>query len=227
MTDRPIIFSAPMVKALLDGHKSQTRRIAKIKWRDAANQDFTGWRPEQVGATHWQLIGGMGVGANIAAPCAKGDRLWVRETHSTHNAHGTDRQDGKRWGPWGGLPTAVSPDGERIAYYREGFDRCGFSSWRPSIHMPRWASRLTLVVTDVRVQRLREISAEDVAAEGACELAFIPATEEDTAEARAVFRDIWNSLHGPDAWDANPWVAALRFETHRCNIDQMRGQADE
>ena len=145
--------------------------------------------------------------------------MWVREAHSTHNAHGTDRKDSKRWGPWGGLPTAVSPDGERIAYFREGFDRCGFSSWRPSIHMPRWASRITLHITDVRVQRLQDISGYDAVAEGVCEFGVEPPLHEDLEEARGHFRDLWNSLYGRDAWDANPWVCALTFTVQRGNID--------
>lgn len=195
MADRPIIFSAPMIRAMLDGRKSQTRRVLKPPY-GTLELTRNGWKP-------------------IYTKAFKGDRLWVREAHSTHNAHGTDRQDGKRWGPWGGLPTAVSPDGDRIAYYREGFDRCGFSSWRPSIHMPRWASRLTLIVTDVRVQRLQGITEADAIREG------VTLVEESLEDPREAFRALWNSIHGPDAWDANPWVAAISFETRKCNIDKM------
>lgn len=195
MTDRPIDFRAPEVRAILDGRKSQTRRVLKPPY-GTLELTRNGWKP-------------------IYTKAFKGDRLWVREAHSTHNAHGTDRQDGKRWGPWGGLPTAVSPDGDRIAYYREGFDRCGFSSWRPSIHMPRWASRLTLIVTDVRVQRLHSINEADALAEGV--------TDQDVGGAVGVFSRFWASIHGPEAWDANPWVVALSFTTNRCNIDNLPG----
>lgn len=198
MADKPIIFSSAMTRALLDGRKSQTRRVLKPPY-GTLELTRNGWKP-------------------IYTKAFKGDRLWVREAHSTHNAHGTDRQDGKRWGPWGGLPTAVSPDGDRIAYYREGFDRCGFSSWRPSIHMPRWASRLTLIVTDVRVQRLQEISRGDAMGEG-CPFPNMA----DGDDPREWFRDIWNDIYGPEAWAANPWVAAISFETRKCNIDQMPG----
>jgi hypothetical protein len=103
---------------------------------------------------------------------------------------------------------------------------------KPSIHMPRWASRLTLTVTDARVQRLQEISEADAVAEGAG--FYVPGhgfiTEADLRAdpgysnflaPRMGFEAIWASIHGPDAWDANPWVAALTFTVHRCNIDQM------
>jgi hypothetical protein len=129
--------------------------------------------------------------------------------------------------------------------------------WRPSIHMPRWASRLTLTVTGVRVQRLQEISEADARSEGASwrlgcsgflgkdagwsmdwsrvgEMsafahrkpggpAKAPLTEKDISlpDARMAFASYWNSLHGPDAWDANPWVVALTFTVQRGNIDQI------
>lgn len=84
--------------------------------------------------------------------------------------------------------------------------------------MPRWASRLTLIVTDVRVQRLQDISRGDAMGEG-CPFQNMA----DGDDPREWFRALWNSLHGPDAWDANPWVCALTFTVHRCNIDQMPG----
>ncbi len=88
--------------------------------------------------------------------------------------------------------------------------------------MPRWASRLTLTVTDVRVQRLQEISEEDALTQKAFryEAADACALRVAAILPRA-FRDLWNSIHGPDAWDANPWVAAISFTVHRCNIDTM------
>lgn len=214
MVDRPIIFSAPMVRALLDGRKSQTRRILKPQ-------------PEVLGG----FVGFTGSveTATVKLPYAIGDRLYVREAHSLHDAFGQDRDDGMRWGPWPDLPSAICPDRKRIAYFREGFDRCGPPRWRPSIHMPRWASRLTLIVKDVRVQRLQFISGEDCIAEGAkCDTCAASWTVGCSAcnqrgcfEIRQNFRTLWNSLHGPDAWDANPCVVAVSFTVHRQNIDQM------
>lgn len=99
--------------------------------------------------------------------------------------------------------------------------------------MPRWASRLTLIVTDVRVQRLNSITEADAVAEGIERLKsgrgfYDPTVSkaavrfgEWTSTARQGFQRLWNSIHGPEAWAANPWVAALTFETHRQNIDQI------
>jgi hypothetical protein len=87
--------------------------------------------------------------------------------------------------------------------------------------MPRWASRLTLIVTDVRVQRLQDISEEDARAEGIFtpEIGYVNLGKKAPVIQYAM---LWNSLHGPDAWDANPWVSAITFTVHHGNIDQMR-----
>jgi hypothetical protein len=228
MTDRPIIFSAPMVRALLDGRKSQTRRV--LKPQPALSyivpcDERLGWFGDEEGE------------CNFRVPYAPGDRLYVREAHSLHCAHGQDfprggYDHGERWGPWSGLPIAVSPDKTQVAYYREGFDRSGPPRWRPSIHMPRWASRLTLIVTDVRVQRLCSISEADAEAEGI--EARLGYHDEDVFKnygtgldfsgggaARASFKTLWNSLHGPDAWAANPWVVAVSFDVQHGNIAEV------
>jgi hypothetical protein len=229
MADRPILFSAPMVQALIAGRKTQTRRVAKPKWRDGANPDFTGWRSERVGGRSWQIIGGMGVGANVAAPCAPGDRLWVKEAWAVH------------WANDDLPPRDIDPAIWSVRYFADDTIRPDardgqtgqldqFKRKRSSLFMPRWASRLTLTVTDVRVQRLQDISAYDVEAEGACELAVTPPNDDDTREAQAIFRNLWNSLHGPDAWDANPWVVAISFTVQRGNIDALdlaNGRAEE
>lgn len=220
MADLPIIFSAPMVRALLDGRKTQTRRLVEVNWKDGANQNFTGWRPERVGQRHLQLIGGIGVGANIKTSYATGDRLYVREAFAT----GYDIDDN------GELLM-----GEKRTWYRATdagltwYDPDTESTldnppWKPSIHMPRWASRITLTVTDVRVQRLQDISESDAQAEGAPAIGADEAPDEDERSHRWGFVNLWNSLHGPGAWEANPWVAAYTFTVARGNIDQMEGK---
>lgn len=147
-------------------------------------------------------------------PYAVGDRLWVREAHLRRHSY------------------TVNDDGGPVWFLADG--EPGRGDWErrkhPSIHMPRWASRLTLTVTDVRVQRLQEISEEDARAEG------VPTTTaehtfrkvfrdpaERAAERLARFADLWNSLHGPAAWDANPWVVALTFTAERRNIGAGAG----
>lgn len=216
MTDRPIIFSAPMVRALLDTRKTQTRRVLKPQ-----PEPFE-IAPGQMCEVAAELIDGESVprlrlGRVLTThkiPFAPGDRLYVREGHMLCHAFGQGRDDGMRWGPWGGMPTTISPDKTQVAYYRASFERCDPHRWRPSIHMPRWASRLTLTVTDVRVQRLQEISRGDAMEEG-CPFQNMA----DGPDPRGWFRDLWNSLRGPDAWDANPWVAALTFTVEHRNID--------
>lgn len=208
MTYRPIIFSAPMIRALLEGRKTQTRRLLKPKFPDAVNRVcYTCFTPDR-------HISGRGSQAGVEwfrkLPFAPGDRLWVRETFA--RAWETDGSGN----PATAETTYYRADGEPFDSYEmpDGSVRDGIP-WKSPIHMPRWASRLTLTVTDVRVQRLQEISEADAQAEGA--KPFTGAEQSYVTD----FRRIWNSIHGPDAWDANPWVAAISFTAHRCNIDRM------
>lgn len=210
MTERPILFSGPMVRAILEGRKTQTRRVLKPQPR-LFQIDEKG-TPCQVGvikvegrAYNQLTLGSANAGVIESNPklYSIGDTLWVREAHSLHRTHGQHRDDGKRWGPWDGLPTQISPDGTQIVYYREGFDRCKDGPWRPSIHMPRWASRIMLKVTGVKVEQLQAISEADAIAEA-------PSAPDDLAIRG--FRNLWNSINGQDSWDANPWVVAYTFE---------------
>lgn len=203
MTDRPIIFSEPMVRALLDGRKTQTRRVLKPQPEELPN-GFAGCRLRY----------------------ALADRLYVREAWRARLYN----QDVP--------PRDLDPWATRLHYDADGTppecdDGTNWQRARPSIHMPRWISRLTLTVTDVRVQRLQDISEADARAEGAKPdrggggMAGIYSRMgvDPYAYARG-FRDLWNSLHGPDAWDANPWVVALTFTVRHGNIDtleQMKG----
>ena len=108
------------------------------------------------------------------------------------------------------LPPRLIPQDARI-HYAATEDRGGLL-WRPSIHMPRWASRITLEITGVRVERLREISEADVQAEGWTrrpEVSTDPQVHKEAA--RDWFMDLWESINGPGSWDANPWVWAIEF----------------
>lgn len=217
MTDKPIIFSAPMVRALLDGRKTQTRRVLKPQPHERAKGCYL--RPD--GSWVWldahRQNNGVGYFGNrlddrhFLTPYAPGDRLYVRETWLTR---GRNPEGG--WELWD---------------YAEGA-REHQPDWvrkMTSIHMPRWASRLTLTVTDVRVQRLQDIIEADAVAEG-CGWSdvwegFTPCPEHGDARyfnsrsACASFERLWSGLHGPDAWDANPWVVALTFTVEQRNID--------
>lgn len=206
MSDRPIIFSAPMIRALLAGRKTQTRRL--LKPQPLAGQSAHLYPTAKV---DWQLRNKMGcVISSERLRYAPGDRLWVREAWCPNaltcgqTVH--YRADGYH---------VVVDDGDEFAVInKDGTER---SPWRPSIHMPRWASRLTLTVTDVRVQRLQEISEEDAMAEGV-EPVLGPSGGSNTPHVEG-FRNLWNATHGSYAWATNPWVAAISFSVERRNID--------
>ena len=214
MTDRPIIFSAPMIRALLDGRKTQTRRV--ISTRGQANLFNGNWTDEYVlhhendewRARHVQF--------------APGDRLWIKETW---------RPSISAADPW--HVAVLYPHDGKVKHWNWSSD-ADFGDWTipmaaakgnvTPLFMPRWASRLTLTVTDVRVQRLQEISADDAVAEGMAR--FDPANmSEDESGPVWRFGELWNSLHGPDAWAANPWVVAISFTVQNGNIDQIGGAA--
>jgi len=226
VTDRPIIFSAPMVRALLDGKKTQTRRVLKPQFPDWVSEaGFTCFTPKGHASGRGIYVDDQGLDHGpaekfIKLPYAVGDRLWVREAWACIN----DNQ----WRPEDVIFRADGNEG-----WRHG--------WRPSIHMPRWASRLTLTVTDGRVQRLQEISEADAVAEGVRRIGadYIAAgstafndgpnfyTVEIDAEgwsfnqptAQECFAGLWRHIHGDGAWDANPWVTAVTFTVERRNID--------
>ena len=152
----------------------------------------------------------------VGSGWSRGDRLWVREVF----AYG--------WPVEGNHQLPECNQEHAITYRADGNRPFGSRRrWHSPIHMPRWASRLTLIVTDVRVQRVQSITEEDARAEGVCETAFWERAEHKVSAGapwsvdRLAFADLWNSIHGPGAWDANPWVAALTFTVHSQNIDQM------
>lgn len=213
MTDRPIIFSAPMVEALLAGRKTQTRRLAwrEKECRGGAINDGGG----QMDYVEPSVV-------CIPSPWCKvqpGDRLWVRE------AWGFETLGAPPYCCEGDLPNVVRPGGGWTRpYCRAGTEGTAWGmygppKWRPSIHMPRSASRLTLTVTDVRVQRLREITPADAIAEGISPTANSQTIDCDTSNPCDDFRALWDHIHGPGAWEANPEVVALTFTVERRNID--------
>lgn len=192
MPDRGIIFSAPMIRALFAGRKTMTRRLADRKIKDPADSLLT-----ISVRSFWRKT-------------AVGDRLWVRESWG-HDAPDLDicrrgvESDGISYGPY---------------YMADAnwFDNHTIKS-RPSIHMPRWASRLTLTITGVRIEPLRAITPADAIAEGIAPTAHSHTIDCDTPNPVHAFRDLWDSLHGIGAWDANPQVVALSFTVARRNID--------
>lgn len=234
LTDRPIIFSASMVRALLEGRKTQTRRLVPQPPPECSINYMLGnesWLPEgqrkPVRRNFEAWGGGLYDSRPDGALCGQfsiqprqqpGGRLWVREAHALlprtayRGSVGTGTIDQREH------PT----DGYTAAVFREGFDRSGRPRWRPSIHMPRWASRLTLAVTQVRVERLQDIREADAIAEGIerserfVDRFMTPSG--DYAVPVVAFQRLWESIHGAAAWATNPWVVAVTFEVHRANI---------
>lgn len=218
MTERPIIFNAEMVRAIIDGRKTQTRRI--VNWRgvnEGLNLQFSGLRACEE-PNGWVIESNTRTSSEWRCqptPCpfgAVGDRLWVRETWGVVS-HELD-EDG-RIQPW--TPdrpaTAIhempfgngyysghaiySADGEFTWGDGDGYED-GRSCWKPSIHMPRAASRITLEITGVRVERLQNISDADMRAEG--------------MRWKEEFAFLWESIYGEESWQANPWVWVIEFK---------------
>lgn len=230
MTDRPILFSAPMVRALLAGRKTQTRRIL-LGTALAAHEPQ--WDAVQGADGIWRLVADTEEVRGQIIPDVRysvGDRLWVRENIAVmpRTAHA--------------LPKTQSPvDPDVAAYYQADFDRSGKPRWSPSIHMPRWASRLTLIVAHVRVQRLQDISEADAISEGAISIPYgsppgfpereayhhgqklPPPLEAAFETAKDSFRNLWNGLNAARGfgWLVNPWIVAVTFGVEQRNIDEV------
>jgi len=223
MKERPIIFSAPMVRAILDGTKTQTRRVVKPQPPegqriDTCHYNETGW-------AYWYLGSGLDSGScrcnNVRGPYGhSGDRLWVKENHILSPANFADRDLD--------LYNVTDPDGNgRICQYTATSPDTSTPvkdyglKVRPSIHMPRWASRILLEVTEVRVERVQDISGEDAwwegigyqGGSGRCVANYADGRVEiDGPMCLSAFRDLWESINGPGSWDANPWVWVVSFK---------------
>ena len=216
---RPILMSAPMVRALLAGTKTQTRRIVKPQPNARCTEAFVGcdgiWR------FSWPTARAPMSSAadDVLCPYGKpGDMLWVRETWAVGTIYD------------GIAPRNVPECGVRYAATNE---RIGIKD-RQSIHMPRWASRLTLEITEVRVERLQDITEADAKAEGAEQLSmdddgnFYRLAGQGTY--RTGYAGLWNHINGDKAgmsWDDNPWVWALTFKVHKANVDAVLATAKE
>lgn len=208
MTERPILFSAPMVRAILAGTKTQTRRVVRKQFApDAVVAEVAATSPEG-----WQVSGHSGLWWDDAGACLDdavrcpygipGDQLWVRETWGLH-AYGDDTDWIK------GSCTAEDLEDQVITYRADWGPLQQCCHWRPSIHMPRAASRISLEITSVRVERLRDISDDDLACEGLQEV--IDAGVDHDGTPRDAWRALWSTINGHASWDANPWVWVVEF----------------
>jgi hypothetical protein len=223
MKERPIIFNAEMVRAIMEDRKTQTRRVVKPQppphhWEDHPYHyiSLKLLDTDSGYSMRFQhILGGIDSDCPFWVTCPygkPGDRLWVRETWSAIMNGGWTIADARR-----------RMFDEKIVYRADGNGYEDGDGWWPSIHMPREFSRLTLTVTDVRVQRVQDVTEEDAQAEGARPAFSYPGWEGVSAvpHYRWGFHELWNSIHGPDAWDANPWVVALTFTVRKGNIDEV------
>lgn len=194
MKERPILFSGSMVRALLAGTKTQTRRVAKpVRHPDLGNVYAPGalvleHEPQHV--------------IDRCCPYGRpGDRLWVRESHWWFKDE-CDHETGY-------YPPALTADD--VEYRADGESKR--HGWRPSIHMPRWASRILLDIKAVRVERLQDINEMDAAAEGVATWAPGALSPDSlNADPSDQFRWLWTSINGPDSWAQNPWVWVVEFK---------------
>ncbi len=197
MKERGMIFNAEMVRALLDGRKTQTRR--PIKWKQTRFTEIG----EREDGSKWPWSEDAEHACDFWHPCpfgAVGDRIWVREAFRVHS-RATD------------VATLVYKASERNSWTeqtrRVPVAVCNKPAtpekWTPSLHMPRWASRILLEITGVRVERLRSMSQDDARAEG-----VIAAS--GPMEAGLAFRELWDSIYGEESWKANPWVWVIEVK---------------
>lgn len=214
MKERPILFSAPMARAILSGHKTQTRRV--VKW-PAIPQRHDPDYDAHVLVDGWPWLhvhpgDGLNLEKKLACPYGSaGDRLWVKETWRERGS--AQREDGR-------IPKCAT------GIYGPG--DCWFAAtdhewegpWRPSIFMPRWASRITLAIVDVAAERLNSISEEDAKAEGCAPKIWITSplsagamgARGERGTCKDSYRDLWNDINGAGSWDANPWVWVITFK---------------
>lgn len=203
MKEKPILFNGAMVRAILEGRKTQTRRVAKC----VAGLHLKTGEP---------LARCDSAGPRVACPYGKpGDRLWVRESgwERPERTAKMMREGADTW--------------PRFAYAADGWsdqDRADFKAWgfkpRPSIHMPRWASRITLEITAVRVELLQDISEADAMAEGVNHNGECDHIRHYCEEIgcwgpnsyKGVYAETWESINGPGSWNDNPWVWVVEFK---------------
>ena len=208
MNERPILFSGPMVRAILEGRKTMTRRVVKV---DAADWECDGCEP------NWPMAENQyGDSERVACPYGQpGGTLWVRETWASFGDSSSitppvSHQCQIRYHADNSCQWRDVPQGARGLYPDASF------RLRPSIHMPRWASRITLEVTAVRVERLQEITEDDARAEGIVKQAHgygVAGLHMTLSTAREAFGCLWDGINAERGfgWSVNPWVWVVEF----------------
>jgi len=220
MAERPILFSSPMVRAILAGKKTETRRIVKPSNTERPC-DCRGCKEH----TQW-MEGSLNESGHLEFPyrhdgkdyghvkgfsrVKPGDLLWVKETHFVEiTGDFPYAGEGLRLSQW--TPELIK---ETIVHYRATTELNNPDDWRwrPSIFMPRWASRITLKVVSVHAERLQDITEEGAIAEGVRGPAETPLCIDDCRTAFGRYRELWEEINGEGSWDSNPWAWVIKFE---------------
>lgn len=220
MKERPILFSGPMVRAILSGQKTVTRRAVKPQFASAPVDVVDGVPSWDRPATY---AGEVMMNTQHGKPCPygkPGDRLWMRETWYCDHL---EVQRGPYLKP-SDLDLEEAREDGTLIYAADGLApyEAEQPGWKPSIHMPRWASRILLEVTDVRVERLQAITWEEALDEGIGDHRFdcdrpvepdgYPACSCGSIGYVDAFAELWNTINGTGAWEANPWVWVVEFK---------------
>lgn len=210
--EKSIIFSGLMVRAILEGRKTMTRRLKGLEEINAdPSKVLSGrlWDGSPSDPRWWDLyIPEMGISKRVKCPYVVGDRLWVRETWLDGLSGRTEEEKASR------EDVSYRADGEAWEQFEDHMD----AKWQPPIFMPRWASRITLEVTDVRAERLQGISQKDAAAEGFVGEMYCPSPEmcldidRCNFDAELHFKKAWDKINGKKyPWASNPWVWVIAF----------------
>lgn len=222
MKEHPMLFNAAMVRAILIGAKTQTRRVMKVQpptqeYKLSTCIDTTGNKKDK-GRQHWITMQNQYSVDDSSQPYFScpfgyaGDQIWVRETCRAEELEYAGWEDGVRYladGAWVQIHnTAEAAD----AWVELNSYRGQKGAVVPSIHMPRWASRITLKITGIRVERLNDISEADAIAEGAQRGCFYLYNGTEPESYRQAFSSLWESINGKGSWAANPWVWVIEFE---------------
>ena len=209
MKERPILFSGEMVRAIMEGRKTQTRRIVKPQPVDIDNGNVSWYGRSGEGFSNTPAD--VMVEMELCPFGTVGDRLWVRETCCIAPRLFSEPDE----------TCVIDAEGFKryVSYKADGHPEFAMRDyglkWTPSIHMPRWASRITLEITGVRVERLQLISEEDAKAEGIESLRDKCQSLADFDESvtnNDLFRSLWKSIYGPESWNENPWVWVVEFK---------------
>jgi hypothetical protein len=210
MKERPILFSAEMVRAILEGRKTQTRRvitsqnsitvphIMRKEWKELRwDEAWLDGGPSPAGnpGPYWH-VPFRDIVVRVYPRVQPGDVIWVREAHRLTNCECTEACRG---------PGHVWYEADH-----SGYENVSLEKLRPSIHMPRWASRIDLEITDIRVERVQEISEEDAKAEGVQVMGYGDYPSEFSG--KHLFESLWDSINGKKhPWSDNPWVWVVEF----------------